>query len=92
MDEIWDSIAEEQGEVEITEAQREEIDRRLLSVPGGPASVGFRGTWSGRAEMGVSRIILDELIDNRQNILDNFQKRKQDLKLYDYLQDYFTKY
>ena len=31
VDEIWDSIAEEQAQVEITEAQREEIDRRLLS-------------------------------------------------------------
>ena len=30
VDEIWDSIADEQGEVEITEAQREEIDRRQL--------------------------------------------------------------
>ena len=30
VDEIWDSIADERAEVEITEAQREEIDRRLL--------------------------------------------------------------
>ena len=30
VDEIWDSIADEQEQVEITDAQRKEIDRRLL--------------------------------------------------------------
>ncbi len=29
--EIWDSIAEERGEFELTDAQRDEIDRRLAS-------------------------------------------------------------
>ena len=35
--EIWDSIAEDGGEVEITEAQWEEIDRRLASYRENPA-------------------------------------------------------
>ena len=30
VDEIWDSIAQEQEKVEISDAQRKEIDRRLL--------------------------------------------------------------
>ena len=29
--EIWDSIADEEGLFELTEAQREEIERRLIS-------------------------------------------------------------
>ena len=35
VDEIWASIAEEQEEAEITEAQRNEIDRRLVSYKDG---------------------------------------------------------
>ena len=31
VDEIWGSIAEERGEFELTDAQRDEIDRRLES-------------------------------------------------------------
>ena len=37
MGEIWDSIAEDGGEVEITEAQWEEFDRRLASYRANPA-------------------------------------------------------
>ena len=34
--EIWDSIAEERGEFELTDAQRDEIDRRLASYRENP--------------------------------------------------------
>ena len=34
--EIWDSIAEEGAEFELTEAQREEIDRRLQEYRANP--------------------------------------------------------
>ncbi len=34
--EIWDSIAEERGEFELTDAQRDEIDRRLASYRANP--------------------------------------------------------
>ena len=37
--EIWDSIAEDEGEFELTEAQREEIDRRLASLRANPDQV-----------------------------------------------------
>ena len=37
--EIWDSIAEDEGEFELTEAQREEIDRRLESYKANPDQV-----------------------------------------------------
>ncbi len=34
--EIWNSIAEEEGEFELTEAQRKEIDRRLQEYRANP--------------------------------------------------------
>ena len=37
--EIWDSIAEEEGEFELTGAQRDEIDRRLESYRANPDQV-----------------------------------------------------
>lgn len=37
--EIWDSIAEEEGEFKLTEAQQEEIDRRLESLRANPDQV-----------------------------------------------------
>lgn len=36
MGEIWDSIAEDGGEIEITEAQWEEIERRLQEYKANP--------------------------------------------------------
>ena len=37
--EIWDSIAEEEAEFELTDAQRDEIDRRLASYRANPDQV-----------------------------------------------------
>lgn len=37
--EIWDSIAEEEGEFELTDAQRDEIDRRMASLRANPDQV-----------------------------------------------------
>ncbi|MYA60997.1 MAG: addiction module protein [Dehalococcoidia bacterium] len=37
--EIWDSIAEEEGEFGLTDAQRDEIDRRLESYKANPDQV-----------------------------------------------------
>ena len=37
--EIWDSIAEEGAEFELTDAQSDEIDRRLESLRANPAQV-----------------------------------------------------
>lgn len=42
VEEIWDTIAEENQAFELTEAQREEIDRRLASVRANP---GQGRTW-----------------------------------------------
>ena len=35
-EEIWDSVAERQGEVVVTQAQKEELDRRLDSYKKSP--------------------------------------------------------
>ncbi len=37
VEEIWDSIAEENGCFELTEAQQQELDRRLESFRGNPS-------------------------------------------------------
>ena len=37
VEEIWDSIAEESGCFEITDAQKEELDRRLQSFRANPS-------------------------------------------------------
>ncbi len=37
--EIWDSIAEDEEEFELTDAQRDEIDRRLASLRENPDQV-----------------------------------------------------
>lgn len=42
VEEIWDTIAEENLAFELTEAQRQEIDRRLASVKANP---GQGRTW-----------------------------------------------
>lgn len=39
MGEIWDSIAEEEGEFKLTDSQRDEIDRRLASLKANPDQV-----------------------------------------------------
>ena len=37
VEEIWDSIAEDNGCFELTESQKEELDRRLASSPANPS-------------------------------------------------------
>ena len=37
VEEIWDSIAEDNGCFELTEAQKEELDRRLVSFRSNPS-------------------------------------------------------
>ena len=36
VEEIWDSIVAEQGSLEVTETQRDELDRRLQSLKDSP--------------------------------------------------------
>ena len=36
VEEIWDSIASDQGAMEVTQAQRDELDRRLAACEAAP--------------------------------------------------------